>query len=162
MAATPERRGSELDKDEISQLVIDIGSDRMRSDVFSDASPSGCFLYRFPDNIWRNRSIRAPAVFGTTKQKCLMAYPAPISAQGLQQLLTQGRRTRSIGECASYFQQTPGVAEVEEIGNTFALITTSRRDYRIARGEPLHHGPVEKAMDYTEQVVVTARPRPRS
>jgi hypothetical protein len=72
------------------------------------------------------------------------------------------RRSRPIGECACYFQQASGVTEVEEIGNTLARITASCRDYRIACGEPLHHGPVEEAMEYTEQVVVTPRPRTRS
>ena len=59
------------------------------------------------------------------------------------------RRTRPIGECPHYFQQTLGVIEVEEIGNTLAGIAASCSGYRIARGEPLQHRPVEKAMEYT-------------
>ena len=46
------------------------------------------------------------------------------------------------------------------MGKTLARITSSCREYRIARGEPLQHGPVGKAMEYTEQMVVTVRPRP--
>jgi len=72
------------------------------------------------------------------------------------------RCTRLVGECTHYFQQALGVVETEEIGNALARITAWCSAYRIARNEPLHNGPVEKAMECTEQVVVTARPRPRS
>src|SRR5215471_13676531 len=63
---------------------------RMRGDVFLDSSTFGGFLHGFPDDLWRNRFIRSPAVFSARKQVSLRSHPASVSTQGFQQLLAQG------------------------------------------------------------------------
>jgi hypothetical protein len=40
---------------------------RVWSDVSGDACPLGGFLHRLPDDLWGDRFIGAPAVFGTRK-----------------------------------------------------------------------------------------------
>jgi hypothetical protein len=72
------------------------------------------------------------------------------------------RGTRPVRERTSQLQKTLSVIEIEQIGNAFASIAAPSGVHWIVRDEPLHHRPFEKTMEHTEQMVVTARPRPRA
>ena len=46
--------------------------------LFCDSGTFGSFLHGFPDDLWRNRFIRSPAVFSTGRQVGLRSHPAPV------------------------------------------------------------------------------------
>jgi hypothetical protein len=72
------------------------------------------------------------------------------------------RRTRPVRECTRHLKQAFGIIEVEDIRDSFPRIAPGAGVYGITLDQALNNSPVEKAMQYAEQVVVTARPRPRS
>ena len=62
---------------------------RMWTKVFGDAGNSGSMLTRQPHHIGGDGDVGTPTFYRTREQKGVGLHPAPVDAQGLQQLGAQ-------------------------------------------------------------------------